>query len=270
VVVLVSMLVSAATVVAVHLVLDVMGGGGQVEAPPLVGMSVDQARLTAKSAGLDIQVTGKVADPVVEEGFIARQIPLAGVRLDKGTRVAVVVSGGSNRLQVPSLQNIRLAEALQQLKKAGLKWGETRFAHHETVAPGNVISTDPAAGSMVAPGTMVNLLVSRKSAAPAAAPTPKQAAAPAPPPLPAAPPPAPRPAPRRPVARDGEVLVPKVQGVRLQFARSRLQRKGLTVGRISYGSDEDHMEEMVLGQTPAPGSSVPRGSPVDLVVNRIE
>ena len=136
--------------------------------------------LEARKLGREfvIQVTGKVADPVVEQGFIARQTPLAGVRVDKGTRLAVVVSEGSNRLQVPSLQNVRLADALQQLKKAGLKWGETRFARHNTVAPGNVISTDPAAGSMVAPGTMINLKVSRKAPPPGAA-APKVAPAPA-------------------------------------------------------------------------------------------
>ena len=66
------------------------------------------------------------------------------------------------------------------------------------------------------------------------------------------------------------VAVPKVVGVRLQFATTRLQAAGFTVGRLGYEADEDHMESFVLRQTPPAGSSAPRGSAVDLVINKLE
>ena len=79
-----------------------------------------------------------------------------------------------------------------------------------------------------------------------------------------------RTSPRTTVSSKAKVLVPKVMGVRLRFARPRLVAKGLTLGRVSYSEDEDHMEGMVLGQNPGPGTMVSAGSKVDLVVNRWE
>ncbi len=62
--------------------------------------------------------------------------------------------------------------------------------------------------------------------------------------------------------------MPKVTGIRLRFAEQRLRAAGLAVGKLSYQSDEDQSEGFVLKQTPAAGANAPRGSAVDLVVNR--
>jgi beta-lactam-binding protein with PASTA domain len=66
------------------------------------------------------------------------------------------------------------------------------------------------------------------------------------------------------------VSVPKVTGMRLMFSRRRLEVRGLLVGRLSYARDEDHMETFVLSQSPQPGTEAPRGSAVDMVINRVE
>ncbi len=64
--------------------------------------------------------------------------------------------------------------------------------------------------------------------------------------------------------------MPKVTGVRLPFAVSRLRSRGLSPGRISYSRDEDHMEDFVLSQSPRPGTPAAKGDKVDLVVNKVD
>lgn len=66
------------------------------------------------------------------------------------------------------------------------------------------------------------------------------------------------------------VVVPRVRGIRLRFARVRLKQAGLVLGTRRYRSDEDLMEGTVLGQKPRAGQRVPRGSRVSLVVNKFE
>lgn len=247
----VSVLVSAITVVTLYLVMDAVSSGGTVTVPAMVGQSVAQARITAENSNLTFVVAGKTHDPVIKVGHVALQSPLAGTNASSGTMVAVTLSKGPSQVTLPSLKGISLSQALERLKALGLELGETSYQPDPVVSVGHIITTNPGPGAAVIPGTLVKLVVARGGASSSVAPR------------------APAPAPASPAPAAGNrVKVPRVRGVRLRFARPRLRSSGLTVGRISYQEDEDHMEEMVLKQTPNPGAQVPRGSSVDLVVNR--
>lgn len=265
-VVLISVLTSAITVVTINLLMGAFTGGGKVSVPALVGMNTAQGRIAAGTAGLKMRQTNEVFDPVVEKGYIARQSPIAGSSLPMGGVISVTVSKGDQRVAVPSLKQVPLAEALQRLKKHGLRWGRTEFQDDDAIPAGSVIATQPSTGTMVNPGTMVRLIVARKAAVAkattpgAAPPLPAAGAAPTSDPL----------AKGRVTSRSKTVAVPKVEGVRLQYAVGRLRARGLVKGRVTYGRDEDHMEDFVLQQTPAPGARVPRGSAVDLQVNKTD
>lgn len=248
----VSALVSAITVVILYLGLDAFTGGGKLTVPAVVGQSTAQARLTAQNSGLAFVVAGKTHDPVIKKDHVALQSPLAGTTAASGSVVAVTLSKGPSKLTLPALTGTALTRALERLKTLGLELGETSYQAHGSIGAGMIITTDPGPGTTVMPGARIKLVVSKGGTA-------KAPVAPAP----VAPRPAQAPA-------SGRVSVPKVHGVRLQFARPRLRAKGLAVGRISYSEDEDRMEDMVLSQSPTAGTTVPRGSRVNLVVNRHE
>lgn len=243
----VSALVSAITVVTLYLILNSVTGGGKVTVPAMVGQSVDQARISAENAHLTFVVAGKTPDPVIQKNHVALQSPLAGTSAVPGTMVAVTLSKGPSQVTLPSLGGQTLSRALEKLKALGLELGETSYQPHGSVAAGYIITTVPGPGSVITPGTRVKLVVAKgATAAPATTATPSTARKPA----------------------SGMTSVPRVKGVRLRFAGPRLRSKGLKVGRITYSEDEDHMEEMVLSQSPPPGTPVPRGSSVSMVVNR--
>lgn len=255
IVIVAALVTSVVTVVALHLVTGGALGKSQTQVPELVGMPLVQARAAAEAADLELQVMGSTFDPVVGEGRVARQAPLAGTSAPRGNNIAVTVSQGPSPVTLPELKKLTIAEAVTQLNRLGLAVGNTNFQAHPTMPEGRVLSTMPAAGTRVAPGTKVKLTIARRTGQ-GAAPQPHAAVQQKPRP--------------RALPRSGTVVVPKATGMRLKFATRRLSSKGLSVGRVTYARDEDHMETYVLRQSPPSGTRVPRGSTVDLVVNRVE
>ena len=100
--------------------------------------------------------------------------------------------------------------------------------YSDSVAQGNVISQDPSAGTKVDAGTNVNIVVSLGS---------------------------------RPVS------VPSVVGVSESNARQMIASAGLTVGTVTYREDSAPAGQ-VISCDPGVGSSVSRGSTVNLVVSQ--
>jgi len=66
----------------------------------------------------------------------------------------------------------------------------------------------------------------------------------------------------------GTLAVPSVVGRSLSKAKDELQKAGFTVGTLKSRADDDHSDGLILEQTPAANQQAPKGSPVDLVVNR--
>jgi beta-lactam-binding protein with PASTA domain len=54
----------------------------------------------------------------------------------------------------------------------------------------------------------------------------------------------------------------------LTKAKDELQKAGFTVGNLRSRSDEDHSDGLILEQSPAANQPAPKGSAVDLVINR--
>jgi len=248
-VVVLAALVSAGTMVALHFGLHGAAGGADgVAVPEVVGMTQAQARIAAQGVGLSLQVMGTASDPFVAEGAVAKQVPLAGEKALHGSTLAVTLSRGPGAVTLPLLAGMAVTRAVERLVGLGLRTGGTRYEARDGVPDEQVVATDPPAGASLKPGARVNLVICRGS-------TTADAAS------------------RRPQPRPATgplVSVPKVVGVRLPFAAGRLRSQGLGVGRVSYLTDEDHIDGYVLRQSPLPGARVPAGSSVDLTVNRTE
>jgi beta-lactam-binding protein with PASTA domain len=215
--------------------------------------------------------------------IIVAAVVAAGTML--GLQVGVTRWGKGNA-SVPVLVGLSEVEARGAAEGQHLVFVVAGRMPDAVVARGGVAEQTPLAGTSVARGTVVRVKIS--SGLPGAssdrphvqplgpAPDPRRVppapvAPPAPPAKVAPPAPPAKVAPSAPpVPRGPTVAVPKVVGMRLQLATSRLQAAGLTVGSLSYEADEDHMESFVLRQTPPAGGNAPRGSAVDLVVNKLE
>ena len=95
-----------------------------------------------------------------EEGTVVEQNPQEGEQVQRNSKVTISVSGGPSTTEVPDLAGFTLDEARQALQNVGLTVGDTEQVDNTRVEKGNVIESEPSAGSSVEVGTAVTLKVS--------------------------------------------------------------------------------------------------------------
>jgi eukaryotic-like serine/threonine-protein kinase len=96
----------------------------------------------------------------VKKGEVIDTLPAAGTTVDAGSAVTLVVSRGIQKIPVPSVVGMRRADAVVKLQQLGFVVSHSR-AYSSTVATGVVISSTPAAKSVVPKGSTVALVISR-------------------------------------------------------------------------------------------------------------
>ena len=79
----------------------------------------------------------------------------------RGSDVALVVSKGPERYDVPPVVGMTLAEATARIKAVNLKVGKVTKAYDEKVPEGQVVSAKPGPGASLKKGTAVALTVSK-------------------------------------------------------------------------------------------------------------
>lgn len=134
-------------------------GGEEVEMPDLKGLSRSDAEAKLKKLGLKV---GTVAEKYSseDEGTVLSQDPRAGSKISKGQSVDLVVSKGekTKKASVPEVSGATLNAAKSALTARGFKVGSvTKQASNQ--AEGTVLSQSPAAGSELAEGSSVDLVI---------------------------------------------------------------------------------------------------------------
>ncbi|WP_433725837.1 PASTA domain-containing protein [Nocardia sp. CA-129566] len=135
------------------------GGKEQIEVPDVVGKSKAEATEKIQAAGLTPEFVEQ-SNATVASGKVIATDPAAKSKADKGATVKVSVSTGPAPIPVPDVTKKPQADALSTLTAAGLK---TKVVERPDakIADGAVISTDPAAQTEVAKGTVVTVTVSQ-------------------------------------------------------------------------------------------------------------
>jgi len=136
------------------------GGGNNVTVPDVVGMTQAAASTAITGAGLTVGTVTMASSSSVASGSVISENPAAGASVASGSAVALTVSSGPAQVAVPNVVGNTQAAATTAINGAGLKVGTVTMTSSNSVTAGNVISEDPAAGTMVASGSSVNLTVS--------------------------------------------------------------------------------------------------------------
>ncbi len=130
--------------------------------------------------------------------------------------------------EVPNVVGSTLSEARAVLSADGLEPIEGETKSDANAPPGTVTDQNPAGGSEVKSGRRVYLTVS-----------------------------------------GGELLVsvPRLRGLSTRDARFALERAGFHMGSVSSALSDTFFVNTIIGQNPAAGASVPKGSAVDITVS---
>ncbi len=126
--------------------------------PDVVGMMPEQARIELGNSGFtDVSVTEEFSDSV-PRGQVSLQDPQPGSRARGSQAVSLVVSRGTPR-EVPALTGESQASASREVSGLDLRV-TTVTQPSDTVPEGDVISQDPAPGTVLEEGDGVSLVVS--------------------------------------------------------------------------------------------------------------
>lgn len=93
---------------------------------------------------------------------VFKQSPDANVEVPKGSTVTIYVSSGKDTFELKDYKGYSQSEAESALKSLGLTV-RVDYANNDSVDEGDVISTNPAAGSSVSAGDTITIVISRGS-----------------------------------------------------------------------------------------------------------
>jgi eukaryotic-like serine/threonine-protein kinase len=124
----------------------------------VVGESQSTARAALEGAGFTVTIVRQFSASA-PRGLVISQSPGAGTNLPSGTSVTLVVSRGPSSVSVPDLVGLSQDDAITSISNVGLT-ARTSFETSSTAA-GLVISQDPAEGTSVSPGSIVEITVGR-------------------------------------------------------------------------------------------------------------
>jgi serine/threonine-protein kinase len=132
---------------------------GQANVPDFVGNTKSEAREQATNVGLDVTFTEKECENQ-KEGLVCSQSPDAGTKLDKGESVALVVSTGLPKAEVPDVVGMTEDEATEALKDEGFEVTvETEV--NAQAEDGTVTDQDPGDGVKREQGSKVTITVAK-------------------------------------------------------------------------------------------------------------
>jgi serine/threonine-protein kinase len=120
------------------------------------GKSADQATTELKAAGFVVTATQQNS-ATVAAGLVISQLPNSG-QGKKGDTIALVVSKGPVMVAVPTVRGKSKADATTILQAAGFQVTAKSIVS-SGIAFGLAYGTDPGAGTMVAQGSTISLLV---------------------------------------------------------------------------------------------------------------
>ena len=128
-----------------------------VSVPNVVGMGQAAAEEELASAELTLGSVTQTHSATVAPGCVVSQSPAAGTSAGSGMAVALVVSLG---VEVPDVVGKPRLTATTAIIAAGLTVGTVTQTYSPSVPVGSVISQNPVAGSSVASGSAVDLILS--------------------------------------------------------------------------------------------------------------
>ncbi len=205
-----------------------LGSGDKIDVPDVMGKTAEEAQLAIEQAGFKVGEVKNVYDDSAEPGTVVGQNPKGGEKAEKGSKINIDVSQGSEEIEVPDVSGMSLDDARKAITVAGFSVGETTKEYSDSVEEDKVMKQTPAAGTMAAQGSKVDLVISQ--------------------------------------GKD-EIEVPDVEGLSLEAARAKIERAGLKLTQAGQQNSSSVDVDCVISQSPSSGTKVPEGSSVSVVIS---
>ena len=201
----------------------------KVAMPNVTGMNVEDAKSTLTSLGILTDVNYEESDSVAE-GVVINTDVSVGALIDKGSKVTLTASAGTQGVEVPSVVDLTFDEANTQLVSKGFLVNKTE-SYSDTVEAGRVISQTPSEGNKAPKGSVITVTVSLGK-------------------------------------EDTKIRVPNLIGLSEQDGTVEAIEAGLTVGSVTYIYSDEVGEGLICYQSYSHGSYVDQGTSIDIKVSQ--
>jgi serine/threonine-protein kinase len=132
-------------------------GPAKKQVPPVVGLTLDDAKHALEEAGLSI---GPISDGEGgEPGTVTAAVPTPGTEVEPASVVALSVAQA--KIEVPRLVGLHISKARAAIEKAKLKVGSVSELYDRNRKGFLVLSQEPEAGTKVGLGSEVKLVINQ-------------------------------------------------------------------------------------------------------------
>lgn len=135
-------------------------GPPKIPVPDVANLDASLAHSLVSAAGLTVSQVESV-QAAAPTGLAMLTRPPAGTALTPGAGLTLVVSRGAPTIPIPDLLGMASADARTRLELEGLQLGTVTRRRTSEAAPGTVVGQRPAANTLAAPGTVVDIVVAR-------------------------------------------------------------------------------------------------------------
>ena len=201
----------------------------KVTMPDVKGMNVDDARNTLTGLEILTEVVYEESDSVAEGVVISTDVSV-GAQIDKGSKVTLTASAGTQGVEVPNVVELTFDEANTQLVSKGFLVNKTED-YSDTIEAGRVIAQTPADGNKAPKGSVITVTVSLGK-------------------------------------EDTKIRVPNLIGLSEQDGTVEAIEAGLTVGSVTHIYSDEVGEGMICYQSYSHGSYVDQGTSIDIKVSQ--
>lgn len=139
-----------------------ISAGSDVEVPDVQGMTVKQAQNTLEDDGLEVEkkVKEETSDDV-DEGKVIGTDPEIGESVKEGTKVTLIVSKGSEKIEIEDYTGEDVDDVKAKLEEAGIKVviDKKDVASSEGKKENTIIEQDVDAGEKLGDGDTITLII---------------------------------------------------------------------------------------------------------------
>ena len=139
-----------------------ISSGSDVEIPDVQGMTVEQARNALEDDGLEVEKkTKEEASDDVDEGKVIGTDPEIGESVKEGTKVTLIVSTGSEKIEIEDYTGEDVDDVKRELEDAGIRvvTEERDVASGDGVKENTIIDQDVEPGTKLGDGDTITLTI---------------------------------------------------------------------------------------------------------------
>ena len=139
-----------------------ISSGSDVEIPDVQGMTVEQAQNALEDDGLEVEKkTKEEASDDVDEGKVIGTDPEIGESVKEGTKVTLIVSTGSEKIEIEDYTGEDVDDVKRELEDAGIRvvTEERDVASGDGVKENTIIDQDVEPGTKLGDGDTITLTI---------------------------------------------------------------------------------------------------------------